>query len=158
MSRWFLISDGWPVKCLLEENRSGLATKTGLFDLMMVIHFSLFLIKVNQMVKRMVLWVPRLWKSSLRRWLMQENMMFTLITFLLLSLCLKSWKTCHYQPQAPSEVTGHQVCQVRQMLKLPRKVVGLYMPVCSTNDVCPVCWVDNKVATFASNHLTHKPS
>ena len=29
--------------------------------------------------------------------------------------------------------------------------------VCSTNDICPVCWVNNNVATLASNNLTHEP-
>ena len=33
-----------------------------------------------------------------------------------------------------------------------------FMSVCSTNDVYLVCWVDNKVVTAASNHLTHEPS
>ena len=139
MSRWPLIPDETPVKCLSEENRSGLATKTGLFALMMTIHSSLFLIKVNQMVKRTVLWVPRLQKSSLRWSLMQKNTMFSLITFLPLYPCLKSWKTCHYQPEMAQKNHG-------------------FMSVCSTNDVCLVHWVDNTVVTVASNHLTHEPS
>ena len=29
--------------------------------------------------------------------------------------------------------------------------------VCSTNDVCAVCWVDNKVVTLASNNLPYEP-
>ena len=29
--------------------------------------------------------------------------------------------------------------------------------VCSTNDICPVCWVNNDVVTLASNNLTHEP-
>ena len=33
-----------------------------------------------------------------------------------------------------------------------------FMSVCSTNDVYLVRWVDNKVVTAASNHLTHEPS
>ena len=33
-----------------------------------------------------------------------------------------------------------------------------FMSVCSTNDVCLVSLVDNKVVTVASNHLAHKPS
>ena len=32
------------------------------------------------------------------------------------------------------------------------------MSVCSTNDVSLVHWVDNKVVTVASNHLTHERS
>ena len=33
-----------------------------------------------------------------------------------------------------------------------------FMSVSSTNDVCLVCWVDNKVVMVASNHLTHEPN
>ena len=33
-----------------------------------------------------------------------------------------------------------------------------FMSFCSTNDICLVCWVDNKVVMVASNHLTHEPN
>ena len=49
------IPDDIPVRYLPEEKRLDLPTKTGLFALIMAIHSSLFLIKVNQMVKRVVL-------------------------------------------------------------------------------------------------------
>ena len=54
------ISDDIAVRYLLEKQRLGLATKTGFFALNMAIHSSLFLIKVNQMVERVVLLFPRL--------------------------------------------------------------------------------------------------
>ena len=49
------ISDDISVRYLLEKKRLGLTTKTGLFALSMAIHSSLFLVKVNQMVERVLL-------------------------------------------------------------------------------------------------------
>ena len=162
MSGWPLSSDDTPVKCLPEKNRSGFATKTGLFALMMAIHSSLFLIKVNQMVKRMVFWVPR-WSQ---RWSFGFHELLEVVTharkdvyfnnfftFLPLLEELKNMSLPATGTIRSNRAPGLPDPSNAEMAKKNRG----FMSVCSTN-VCFVRWVENNVATVASNHLTHEPS
>ena len=119
---------------------------------MMAIHSSLFLIKV--MVKRMTLLGPEVVKELLKvvASARKHDVFFdNFFTSLSLLEDLKNMSLVAIDNIRSNKAPGLPSPSNAEMANKDRG----FMSVCNINDVCLVCWVDNKVVRVASNHLTY---